>query len=654
MSRQRRDKTSVLLVAMPWARLEHPSIQLGILKTILNRGGVPTQTWSAYLDFADHVVRSEAAAKAAPPLTHLDYDEVASNYHIGDWIFSVPPFHDTTAKSLAYLDELKRAGLPESLISACLRFRAHVPKFLDRAVGDILRQKPKVIGFTTTFGQTVASLVLSKMLKLRRPDLKIVFGGANCDGPMGDAIIRAFDWVDVVVKGEAENVVLPLLRSLLSDKKIPESSLVRCASSIARCKSASVQDRPVVMDEAVIPDYSEFFSRLAETGLAPEVRAEVSIPFETSRGCWWGAKHHCTFCGLNGSTMAFRSMSASVAVAHLLELSKRYKSLRFHAVDNIIDPNYLKTVLPDLAEIGVDLDLFYEIKSNVQHSHICTLSAAGVRQIQPGIESLSTPILKLMKKGVSALQNIRLLRWCEEEGVKVYWNLLYGFPGEPVDQYEAMADLALSLVHLQPPILARLQLQRFSPYFDKPHEHALEIEGPVFHYAFAYPCSSGDLFDLAYDFNYRYVNHPDPESYVAPLRAALDTWRTEYIEHQPSLICKRGPDFVKLIDRRWSSAPQEFVLEHSEAEVYLACEDGASIEQVLQRLENGAGGRRPDKKQVLDFLGLLHAARLVYREGDTYLGLACRPSSRRRSAVQSTANPGVQGSIPCASTSDTK
>jgi hypothetical protein len=30
---------------------------------------------------------------------------------------------------------------------------------------------------------------------------------------------------------------------------------------------------------------------------------------------------------------------------------------------------------------------------------------------------------------------------------------------------------------------------------------------------------------------------------------------------------------------------------------------------------------------------------LVYREGDMYLGLACRPSSRRRPAVQSAANP---------------
>src|SRR3954465_271775 len=31
---------------------------------------------------------------------------------------------------------------------------------------------------------------------------------------------------------------------------------------------------------------------------------------ETARGCWWGAKNHCTFCGLNGETMGFRAKSA--------------------------------------------------------------------------------------------------------------------------------------------------------------------------------------------------------------------------------------------------------------------------------------------------------------------------------------------------------
>lgn len=40
-----------------------------------------------------------------------------------------------------------------------------------------------------------------------------------------------------------------------------------------------------------------------------------------------------------------------------------------------------------------------------------------MRRIQPGIESLSTPTLKLMEKGVSLLQNVRLLSWCAEIGI---------------------------------------------------------------------------------------------------------------------------------------------------------------------------------------------------------------------------------------------
>ena len=47
-----------------------------------------------------------------------------------------------------------------------------------------------------------------------------------------------------------------------------------------------------------------FFARI---GLAFRVRPQ--IPLETSRGCWWGMKHHCIFCGLNGKQMAFQDKS---------------------------------------------------------------------------------------------------------------------------------------------------------------------------------------------------------------------------------------------------------------------------------------------------------------------------------------------------------
>ena len=52
------------------------------------------------------------------------------------------------------------------------------------------------------------------------------------------------------------------------------------------------------------------------------------------------------------------------------------------------------------------------------------MRAGGMTSIQPGIESLSTRVLQVMQKGVSAAQNIQLLRWCGEVGINVAWNLL--------------------------------------------------------------------------------------------------------------------------------------------------------------------------------------------------------------------------------------
>ena len=45
-------------------------------------------------------------------------------------------------------------------------------------------------------------------------------------------------------------------------------------------------------------------------------------------------------------------------------------------------------------------------------------------------------ILRLMRKGVTAIQNIQTLKWCFEHDVEASWNILYGFPGERASQYD--------------------------------------------------------------------------------------------------------------------------------------------------------------------------------------------------------------------------
>jgi radical SAM superfamily enzyme YgiQ (UPF0313 family) len=90
-------------------------------------------------------------------------------------------------------------------------------------------------------------------------------------------------------------------------------------------------------------------------------KRKVRLPFESARGCWWGMRHHCTFCGLNGQTMAFRAKRPQRVLEELRDLARRYHSFKFMAVDNIIALFYHKPCV--LLSFAIALTMiFYGIK----------------------------------------------------------------------------------------------------------------------------------------------------------------------------------------------------------------------------------------------------------------------------------------------------
>src|SRR5688572_20884664 len=198
---------SAMLVAMPWHALGLPSIQLGILGRLLEQAGIATEVRSLMLPFMEHCLAETAARPELERIALADYAMVGEKNFplgLGDWIFAVPPFRDDPDRDAAYLAYLRAQHVPEPEVATALTMRALVPAFLERTADEILAAGPRVVGFSSTFSQNVPSLVLAKMLKQRQPSLAVVFGGGNCDGPMGAALHRAFPWVDVVVRGEAE------------------------------------------------------------------------------------------------------------------------------------------------------------------------------------------------------------------------------------------------------------------------------------------------------------------------------------------------------------------------------------------------------------------------------------------------------------------
>jgi len=370
-----------------------------------------------------------------------------------------------------------------------------------------------------------------------------------------------------------------------------------------------------------LPTYDEFFKRLRTSSSRAELVQHLAIPFESARGCWWGARKHCTFCGLNGSSMAFRSKSPSLVIEELLAMARKHGHLNFHAVDNIIDMRYFGNLLPQLRAAGYDFRLFYETKANLKKEQVRMMSEAGVMHIQPGIESFSTPILKLMEKGTTALQNIRLLKWCAEFGIHAEWNFLYGFPREPVEEYDRMADLLRSLTHLSPPdYFTRISVERFSPYHERPHELGLKITGPRKFYRYVYLCEEATLSDLAYMFDYDYEDGRTPETYVAGVREMVDSWQDTWRD-LPFLEYRRGPGFIAIRDRRPGLTAADYSLAGTEAKIYLACDAGATPAAITKtlRLE---GETSVSLEDVVEFLDELTEARLMYKESGVYLSLA--------------------------------
>jgi ribosomal peptide maturation radical SAM protein 1 len=377
------------------------------------------------------------------------------------------------------------------------------------------------------------------------------------------------------------------------------------------------------MDEVPDPDYDEFFATIFRLG-TPAVLARQSSPvllIETSRGCWWGQKHHCTFCGLNGNGMTFRAKSPASAIAQMQRLSSRYHITNFEAVDNIIDYRYLEEVCIPLARERCDFRFFYEVKANLKREQLRTMAQAGIQAIQPGIESLNSHILTLMRKGISMLHNVRCIKWAHYYGMHVGWNILTGFPGETVEDYEQQATLLPLLRHLPPPTACgRIWLERFSPYFV---EDAFPVSAvrPLESYRFVYPEERIDIAKVAYFFDYEMAD-TIPDERHDRLRREVEAWKKAWEKPvKPQLVYQRAPEWVQVFDRRGDDVVGH-MFHGLAADVFEAC---GETDRTVPKLCAQLGERRGievDGDDVLSALAEFCRLGLFLHEDGRYFTLA--------------------------------
>ncbi|WP_270040477.1 RiPP maturation radical SAM C-methyltransferase, partial [Solirubrobacter ginsenosidimutans] len=293
----------VALVCMPFCAADRPSIQIGLLAAIVREHGFEADTHHLNLDLA--------------ALLPDAYDGLCSHtgHMTGEWLFGVAAFgEDAEADGSAYLEQF-----PEEVANAArggkdaeflLRLRRELlPAFVEACAEGVDWGAYDVVGFTSTFQQNVASLALARRIKTRFPAVRIVFGGANMEDEMGPEYARVFEFVDCVVVGEADRAFVSWLRAVAAGESGCGIAGIVCRDHAGQLICAGQAPPVQLLDPLPTPDYHEYFERVGRLQLTGHERVGRTVPFESSRGCWWGEKHHCTFCGLNGLGMGFRSKS---------------------------------------------------------------------------------------------------------------------------------------------------------------------------------------------------------------------------------------------------------------------------------------------------------------------------------------------------------
>lgn len=439
---------------------------------------------------------------------------------------------------------------------------------LEEAACALASRQYKIVGCSSNWEQNNCCVALLDHVKRLCPETITLIGGANCEGEMAEGVASLTEAIDYIFSGEGETIFTTFLQNYANAQLPAQRILVGMPTEN--------------LDAIPLPDYESYLVQ-REIFLGQNSPEQWSPGYESSRGCWWGK---CYFCGLNGFNRgSFRQKSIEKTL-HDLETIQRYPALKsIIMADKVMPRSYQKALLPILSE-RQQCALAYEQRPNLSLQDLICMKNANIQTIKPGIEAFSTDLLKLMNKGITAKQNLLLLRNAAALEIYVDWNLLWGFPGDQVEQYEDTLHILRLIHHFCPPAVFRhICIDRFSPYFEQAQDFGIANLRPWAVYAQVYP-GWADTQKLAYRFigDYACAAHEHPDV-IRAIAEELTLWKQRWSTSRLMLL--PFGEFYMIYDTRGIHAKtQTHVVTGDEAKIIMTpapYEQQAAITQALEQ-----------------------------------------------------------------------
>ncbi len=272
-----------------------------------------------------------------------------------------------------------------------------------------------VVGLSVAFpGQLQPAYALAHLLRRELPGVHLTLGGPSISQILmrlkGDALARALRPFDTAIIFEGERALVELAQAV-GRGEAPRGVI----------RGTQIEN----MGELPAPDFDGL---PLDRYFAPE----LLLPYDPTRGCYWGV---CTFChyGLaEVGTAKYRERPVDTCMKHLKELTAKHGNRFFYFSQDSVAP---KTVLK-LARAIRDERLPWRWATDMRPEKVLTpercqeLAEGGAVAMAYGVESGSDRVIQLIDKGIPVETVKTAIRNLAGTGVAVEAMCFTDFPTE--------------------------------------------------------------------------------------------------------------------------------------------------------------------------------------------------------------------------------
>jgi radical SAM superfamily enzyme YgiQ (UPF0313 family) len=309
-------------------------------------------------------------------------------------------------------------------------------QFLKNVAAAVRASRPRILGLSTICNSYPLTLRIAETLKRDFPRTPIVMGGPQASA-VDVATLKAFPFVDFILRGEAEETFPMLVESLLA------------GGSPNHQRGLTFRDGPCVQrnaDAAPILDLDTlplpFFDAYADVSQWP------SLPLEIGRGCPFS----CRFCSTSGFfRRSFRLKSRDHVIGQMNFLSQRYGARAFDLIHDMFtaDRRRVAEFCHSLQALGSPYKWCCSARTDWVDAALLTLMRdAGCSGVFFGIETGSPRLQRVVRKDLDLDRARSVLRECDRLGLNTTASLIVGYPGETARDLQATLSFFARTVRL--------------------------------------------------------------------------------------------------------------------------------------------------------------------------------------------------------------